>query len=89
MLLLFHLAEDLKALNVHSNEFACEESISTADIGMVMGSSPTLRRLCEHFGISFMPLFSGLAAKQREVVEIGSSNRKKLSGTLYTVFSWG
>ncbi|XVF32320.1 hypothetical protein REPUB_Repub17cG0071700 [Reevesia pubescens] len=126
---------DLKALNVHSNELACEESITTgeiikklespmeklqafnnilndrgkdcqhvtvyiggsvgdllclleADIGIVMGSSPTLRRLGEQFGISFMPLFSGLVAKQKEVVEVGSSKWKKLSGTLYTVSSW-
>ncbi|MBA0732797.1 hypothetical protein Gogos_016863 [Gossypium gossypioides] len=59
-----------------------------ADIGIVMGSSPSLRRLGEQFGISFVPLFSGLVAKQREVVEVGSSNWKRLSGTLYTVSSW-
>ncbi|XP_022758541.1 bifunctional TH2 protein, mitochondrial-like isoform X2 [Durio zibethinus] len=129
------LSGDLKALNVHSNELACEESITTgeiikkfespmeklqafnnilndkgkdcqhltvyiggsvgdllclleADIGIVMGSSPTLRRLGEQFGVSFMPLFSGLVMKQREVVEVGSSKWKKLSGTLYTVSSW-
>ncbi|XVF21500.1 hypothetical protein REPUB_Repub12eG0095400 [Reevesia pubescens] len=126
---------DLKALNVDSNELACEESITTgeiikklespmekleafndilnerdkdcqhltvyiggsvgdllclleADIGIVMGSSPTLRKLGEQFGVSFMPLFSGLVAKQKEVVEVGSSKWKKLSGTLYTVSSW-
>ncbi|XVF81069.1 hypothetical protein PTKIN_Ptkin15bG0126800 [Pterospermum kingtungense] len=126
---------DLKALNVHSNELACDESITTgeiikklespmeklqafnnilnerdkdcqqltvyvggsvgdllclleADIGIVMGSSPTLRRLGEQFGVSFVPLFSGLVAKQREVAEVGSCNWKKLSGTLYTVSSW-
>ncbi|XVE77993.1 hypothetical protein DITRI_Ditri13aG0108400 [Diplodiscus trichospermus] len=126
---------DIKALNVHSNELAFDESITTgeiikklespmeklqafnnilnnrdkdsqhltvyiggsvgdllclleADIGIVMGSSPTLRTLGEQFGISFMPLFSGLVAKQKEVVEFGSSNWKKLSGTLYTVTSW-
>lgn len=59
-----------------------------ADIGIVMGSSPTLRRLGEQFGISFVPLFSGLVAKQIGVVEVGSSNWKRLSGTLYTVSSW-
>ncbi|XWS36501.1 hypothetical protein CRYUN_Cryun20dG0090100 [Craigia yunnanensis] len=125
---------EVKALNVHSNELACDESITTgeiikklespteklqafnnilnndkdcqhltvciggsvgdllclleADVGIVMGSSPTLRRLGEQFGVSFVPLFSGLVAKQREVIEVGSSNWKKLSGTLYTVSSW-
>ncbi|KAK8631063.1 hypothetical protein V6N13_079827 [Hibiscus sabdariffa] len=59
-----------------------------ADIGIVMGSNPTLKQLGEQFGVSFVPLFSGLVAKQREVVEVGSSNWKKLSGTLYTVSSW-
>ncbi|OMO98144.1 Thiaminase-2/PQQ biosynthesis protein C [Corchorus capsularis] len=59
-----------------------------ADIGIVMGSSPTLRRLGEQFGFSFMPLFSGLVAKQREVVGGGISTWKKLSGILYTVSSW-
>ncbi|KAK8496302.1 hypothetical protein V6N12_063875 [Hibiscus sabdariffa] len=59
-----------------------------ADIGIVMGSNPTLRQLGEQFGVSFVPLFSGLVVKQREVVEVGSSTWKKLSGTLYTVSSW-
>lgn len=54
-----------------------------ADIGIVIGSSGSLRSVGEHFGISFVPLFPGLVEKQRE-----SSPWKGLSGILYTVSSW-
>ncbi|CAK9137718.1 unnamed protein product [Ilex paraguariensis] len=126
---------DLKVLNVHSNEFTYEESISTgeivkkvespidkihtfsdilqkcsndrknltiyigdsvgdllclleADVGIVLGSSSSLRRVASHFGVSFIPLFPGLVKKQKECVEGGSSSWKGLSGILYTVCSW-
>lgn len=59
-----------------------------ADIGIVIGSSRNLRRLGDQFGVSFVPLFSGLVKKQRQLVEGGSSNWKGLSGILYTVSSW-
>lgn len=59
-----------------------------ADIGIVIGSSRNLRRLGDQFGVSFVPLFSGLVKKQRQLVESGSSNWKGLSGILYTVSSW-
>ncbi|XP_030934129.1 bifunctional TH2 protein, mitochondrial-like [Quercus lobata] len=59
-----------------------------ADVGIVFGSSSSLRKLGDHFGVSFVPLFSGLVKKQRELVEDGSGNWKGLSGTLYTVSSW-
>ncbi|KAA8543426.1 hypothetical protein F0562_021079 [Nyssa sinensis] len=60
-----------------------------ADVGIVIGSSSSLRRLGDQFGISFVPLFSGLVKKQRELKEGGgSSNWKGLSGILYTVSSW-
>ncbi|XP_041005515.1 bifunctional TH2 protein, mitochondrial-like isoform X1 [Juglans microcarpa x Juglans regia] len=59
-----------------------------ADIGIVIGSSSSLRRLGDHFGVSFVPLFSGLVKKQRELVKDGSCNWKGLSGILYTVSSW-
>ena len=60
-----------------------------ADIGIVIGSSRNLRRLGDQFGVSFVPLFSGLVKKQRELlVEGGSPNWKGLSGILYTVSSW-
>ncbi|XP_068665223.1 bifunctional TH2 protein, mitochondrial-like isoform X2 [Aristolochia californica] len=124
----------LTVLNVHSNEFIYEESISTgaidkkmetpidkvqafkdilnncsdsgkylsvyigdsvgdllcmleADVGIVIGSSASLRKVANQFGISFVPLFSGVVKKQREFVEEGS-NWKGLSGVLYTVGCW-
>ncbi|KAF2292680.1 hypothetical protein GH714_026675 [Hevea brasiliensis] len=126
---------DLNVLQVHSNELAYEETISTgeilrrvecpmeklqafndilkdrntngqqltvyiggsvgdllcllkADIGIVIGSSPSLSRLGDHFGISFVPLFSGMVKKQKEFDEGSSPNWKGLPGILYTVSSW-
>ncbi|XP_024980808.1 bifunctional TH2 protein, mitochondrial-like isoform X2 [Cynara cardunculus var. scolymus] len=40
------------------------------------------------FGFSFVPLFSGLVKKQRELIEGGCPCWSGLSGTLYTVSSW-
>ncbi|KAK7269166.1 hypothetical protein RIF29_21882 [Crotalaria pallida] len=59
-----------------------------ADIGIVIGSSSSLRTVGTQFGISFVPLFSGLVKKQKEYIEGSSSNWKGLSGILYTVSSW-
>ncbi|XP_021893778.1 bifunctional TH2 protein, mitochondrial-like [Carica papaya] len=59
-----------------------------ADIGIVIGSSSSLRRLGGCFGISFVPLFSGLVEKQREICEGRFSGWKGRSGILYTVSSW-
>lgn len=59
-----------------------------ADIGIVIGSSSSLRRLGDHFGVSFVPLFSSLVEKQKELVDDSSSKWKRLPGTLYTVSSW-
>ncbi|KAF5725770.1 hypothetical protein HS088_TW23G00499 [Tripterygium wilfordii] len=59
-----------------------------ADIGIVIGSSSSLRRVGSQFGVSFIPLFDGLVKKQKEYVEGSSSNWKGLSGNLYTVSSW-
>ncbi|XP_010550765.1 PREDICTED: probable aminopyrimidine aminohydrolase, mitochondrial [Tarenaya hassleriana] len=59
-----------------------------ADIGIVVGSSSSLRRVGSHFGISFVPLFSGIVQKQKQKAEDESSTWKGLSGTLYTVSSW-
>ncbi|GAB4835466.1 beta ketoadipyl CoA thiolase, th2, variant 2 [Ancistrocladus abbreviatus] len=59
-----------------------------ADIGIVIGSSPSLRRVGDQFGVSFIPLFQGLVRKQKEYVEGSSSNWRGLSGVLYTVSSW-
>lgn len=134
-LYLFRGAGELSALNIHANEFAYNESISTgeivkkvespidkvqifkdvidkqshdvkhlsvyigdsvgdllclleADVGIVVGSSESLRKLGSQFGVKFVPLFSGLVTKQKEVTETDSSMWKGLSGTIYTVSSW-
>ncbi|XP_050224142.1 bifunctional TH2 protein, mitochondrial [Mercurialis annua] len=131
----FSSARGLDVLNVHANEFAYEESISTgeivqkvespidkvqaflnitknysierknmivyigdsvgdllcllqADIGIVIGSSSSLRRVGSQYGVSFLPLFPGLVKKQKEYTEESSSNWKGQSGILYTVSSW-
>ncbi|PSR92802.1 Aminopyrimidine aminohydrolase [Actinidia chinensis var. chinensis] len=59
-----------------------------ADVGIVVGSSSSLRRVGNHFGVSFFPLFPGLVKKQRECGGGSSSSWKGLSGILYTVSSW-
>lgn len=59
-----------------------------ADIGVVVGSSSSLRRLGCHFGVSFVPLFEGLVKKQRECVEGSSISWKTKPGVLYTASSW-
>jgi hypothetical protein len=40
-----------------------------ADIGIVVGSSTTLRKVGKQFGVSFVPLFPGLVGKQRQLAE--------------------
>ncbi|KAJ4967914.1 hypothetical protein NE237_014615 [Protea cynaroides] len=124
----------LNVLNIHANQLAYEESISTgeiikkvespldkvkvfketlknhgndskqlsvyigdavgdllclleADVGILVGSSHSLRILGSEFGVSFVPLFSGLVKKQKEFND-SSCNWKGLSGILYTVSSW-
>lgn len=59
-----------------------------ADIGIVISPSANLTRLGGLFGFSFVPLFSGLVKKQRELIEGGCPSWNGLSGTLYTVSSW-
>ncbi|XP_028097923.1 LOW QUALITY PROTEIN: bifunctional TH2 protein, mitochondrial-like [Camellia sinensis] len=59
-----------------------------ADVGILLGSSSSLRRVGSNFGVSFVPLFPGLVNKQKECVEGNSSSWKGLSGILYTVSSW-
>ena len=125
----------LDGLNIHSNEFVFEGSVSTgqierkmqspldkvekfksiksgmdstapslsvyigdsvgdllclleADIGIVVGSSTSLRRVGKQFGVSFVPLFPGLVEKQRQMTEQEKSTFKSRSGVLYTVSSW-
>ncbi|CAN6460523.1 unnamed protein product [Victoria cruziana] len=125
----------LEALNVHSNEFVYDHSISTgeivrkmespidkvhvfkdilknyggdamclsvyigdsvgdllclieADVGIVIGSSPSLRKVGTRFGVTFVPLFTGVVKKQKESVERGFMNLKWQKGVLYTASSW-
>ncbi|KAH6771310.1 heme oxygenase-like [Perilla frutescens var. hirtella] len=59
-----------------------------ADVGIVIGLSTSLKRLGNHFGISFVPLFSGLVSKQKELAETGSLSRNGRSNILYTVSNW-
>ncbi|KAI3776380.1 hypothetical protein L1987_46159 [Smallanthus sonchifolius] len=59
-----------------------------ADIGIVISSSSSLRRIASHFGVSFVPLFPALVKKQKEYVEGSAVSWKGLSGVLYTVSSW-
>ncbi|KAI3806103.1 hypothetical protein L1987_21995 [Smallanthus sonchifolius] len=59
-----------------------------ADIGIVISPSANIKKLGGLFGFSFVPLFSGLVKKQRELIEGGSPCWKGVSGTLYTVSSW-
>ncbi|XP_076937017.1 bifunctional TH2 protein, mitochondrial-like isoform X2 [Bidens hawaiensis] len=59
-----------------------------ADIGIVLGSSSSLRKLGDHFGVSFVPLWVGLVMKQREHVEGGGFSWNRQSGVVYTVSSW-
>ncbi|XP_078440059.1 heme oxygenase-like, multi-helical [Wolffia australiana] len=60
-----------------------------ADVGIVVGSSASLRRVGSHFGVSFVPLLPGLVKKQK-LLDEGSASPlwKGLSGVLYTVSSW-
>ncbi|CAH9081085.1 unnamed protein product [Cuscuta europaea] len=59
-----------------------------ADIGIVIGMSDRLRILGERFGVTFIPFFSGLVKKHREMPGSGSFNWNSMSGILYTVSSW-
>lgn len=59
-----------------------------ADIGIVIDSSSSLRRVGTHYGVSFVPLFPGLVEKQKEYIDESSSVWKSLSGVLYTVSCW-
>ncbi|KAM0043264.1 putative aminopyrimidine aminohydrolase [Helianthus debilis subsp. tardiflorus] len=59
-----------------------------ADIGIVIGSSSSLRKVGGHFGVLFMPLWLGLVMKQREHVEGSGFSWNRRSGVVYTVSSW-
>ncbi|CAN1233956.1 Bifunctional TH2 protein, mitochondrial [Linum perenne] len=60
-----------------------------ADVGIVIGSSSSLRTVGSRLRVSFVPLFPGVLQKQRECTEESCcSMGKKQCGTLYTVYSW-
>ncbi|XP_048127886.1 bifunctional TH2 protein, mitochondrial-like isoform X2 [Rhodamnia argentea] len=60
-----------------------------ADIGIVIGSSESLRRVGSRFGVTFAPLFAATVRKQKEVTDGGSLKWKGTrSGVLYTVSCW-
>ncbi|KAK8712785.1 hypothetical protein V6N13_148013 [Hibiscus sabdariffa] len=60
-----------------------------ADIGIVVGSSSSLRRVGSQYGVSFVPLFPGLVQKQKEFAEGRSPCIwEGESGILYTASSW-
>ncbi|KAE8662613.1 putative aminopyrimidine aminohydrolase [Hibiscus syriacus] len=60
-----------------------------ADIGIVVGSSSSLRRVGSKYGVSFVPLFPGMVKKQKEFAEGRSPCIwKGQSGILYTASSW-
>ncbi|TYJ24120.1 hypothetical protein E1A91_A08G238900v1 [Gossypium mustelinum] len=60
-----------------------------ADIGIVIGSSSSLRTVGDHYGVSFVPLFPGLVKKQKEYGADGSCCIwKGQSGILYTATGW-
>ncbi|KAI3995766.1 hypothetical protein MKX01_007245 [Papaver californicum] len=60
-----------------------------ADIGIVIGSSESLRKVGSQYGVNFVPLFPGVVNKQKEFVKSNlSSGWEGLSGVLYTACSW-
>ncbi len=51
-----------------------------SDVGIIVGSSKSLRRVCAAFGVQVRPLFSAVAAR-----EMGHD---KVKGVLYEAASW-
>lgn len=81
-------SEDGKHLSVYIGDSVGDLlCLLEADVGIVVGSSSSLRRVGRQFGVSFIPLSSGLVKKQRELMG-DLSKWKGLTGVLYTVSSW-
>ncbi|KAG0454209.1 hypothetical protein HPP92_025513 [Vanilla planifolia] len=59
-----------------------------ADVGILVGTSQSLRRVGNQFGISFVPLFQGLVDKQMELAPDGTLSWNARSGVVYTVSGW-
>ncbi|KAF9661103.1 hypothetical protein SADUNF_Sadunf19G0032900 [Salix dunnii] len=86
--ILKNYSDDRKNLTVYIGDSVGDLlCLLQADIGIVVGSSASLRSVGSQFGVSFVPLFPGLVRKQKES-DGESPNWKGLSGILYTVSSW-
>ena len=86
--ILKNYSDDRKNLTVYIGDSVGDLlCLLQADIGIVVGSSGSLRSVGSQFGVSFVPLFPGLVRKQKES-DGESPNWKGLSGILYTVSSW-
>lgn len=87
--ILHECSNDKKSLTVYIGDSVGDLlCLLEADVGIVVGSSSSLRRVGSHFGVSFVPLFPGLVVKQKNCTEKSSACWTGLSGTLYTVESW-
>ncbi|KAH6760321.1 heme oxygenase-like, partial [Perilla frutescens var. frutescens] len=87
--ILKNCSEDKKILTVYIGDSVGDLlCLLEADVGIVIGSSSSLRRVGSHFGVSFVPLFPALVEKQKLVKEERTSGWKGHSGVLYTVSSW-
>ncbi|KAH8480949.1 hypothetical protein H0E87_031007 [Populus deltoides] len=86
--ILMNYSSDRKNLTVYIGDSVGDLlCLLQADIGIVVGSSASLRSVGSQYGVSFVPLFPGLVRKQKES-DGESLNWKGLSGILYTVSSW-
>ncbi|CAL9191385.1 unnamed protein product [Musa hybrid cultivar] len=87
--ILANLSSEKKHLSVYIGDSVGDLlCLLEADVGIVIGSSISLRRVGEQFGVSFVPLYPGLIRKQREVPSEDSLVWNGLSGVLYTASSW-
>ncbi|RWW89305.1 hypothetical protein BHE74_00001759 [Ensete ventricosum] len=87
--ILANLSSEKKHLSVYIGDSVGDLlCLLEADVGIVIGSSLSLRRVGEQFGVSFVPLYPGLIKKQRDVSSEDSLVWNGLSGVLYTASNW-
>ncbi|KAK4353585.1 hypothetical protein RND71_025779 [Anisodus tanguticus] len=87
--ILSNCSNDKKNLTVHVRDTASDLlCLLQAAIRIVLNPSSSLKRVGNHFGVSFIPLFPGIVVKQK-IFAAGedSSCWNGLSGVLYTVSS--
>ncbi|KAJ8540256.1 hypothetical protein K7X08_030175 [Anisodus acutangulus] len=87
--ILSNCSNDKKNLTVHMGDTASDLlCLLQAAIRIVLNPSSSLKRVGNHFGVSFIPLFPGIVEKQK-IFAAGedSSCWNGLSGVLYTVSS--